>query len=483
MAYQHGVQIIEQQTPAEPSRSLSAVQVVFGTAPVNLIEDPKSAVNVPILVETLEDVKEKIGYGYDFDDYTLNQSVYASFELFNVAPIVLVNVLDPDIHKTTVSNKTVTISKKMATIDDDGVLLDSVEVKDASGTTTFQKDTDYTLSFDENGKAVIGVLSTGAIGSATTLSVTFDKLDPSAVTKEDIIGGYDVETGKYSGIELIRKVFPQLNVLPAQLLAPGWSHYPEVAAVLAAKSTNINGNFSVMNILDIDSSTVKKYEDVQAWKETNGYNKKESIPLWPKVKANGKKLWYSAVYAARVAQTDAENDGVPFVSPSNKSLPIDATVLADGTEVFLDQPDANVLNSIGVVTAINFNGWRTWGNNTAAYPELTEPQDRFIAVRRVFQWWGNSFILAFFDKVDDPTNKRLIESVVDAENIRANGFSGRGQIPGATIEFRESMNPTDAILNGKIVFIQKIGAYTPAESITNILEFDPTITAKAALGG
>ncbi|MGG3448631.1 phage tail sheath family protein [Domibacillus aminovorans] len=480
--YQHGISIVEHQTGPEPVRSLSAVQVVFGTAPVHLISDPASAVNKPILANTMEDVKTKLGYSEDLEKYTLNHAVYASFELYNVAPIVFVNVLDPDVHKTDVPSKTVGITKGIALIDDEGVLLKKVVVKNVGGTTTYVKNTDYTISFNEEGKPVIAVIVSGAIAAATQLSVEYSKLDPDAVTKDDIIGGYDAGTGKYTGIELIRSVYPQFNILAAQLLAPGWSHEPDVAAVLSAKTVNINGNFSAMNILDINSTTVKKYEDVAAWKEANNYSDKQSVALWPMVMKNGKKLWYSAVFAARLAQTDAENDDVPHVSPSNRPLKIDAKVLADGTEVFLDQPEANVLNGAGVVTAINFNGWRTWGNNTAAYPESTAPQDRFIAVRRVFQWWGNSFILAYFDKVDNPADTRLIESVVDAENIRANGFAAQRQIAGAEIEFRESMNPTENLLNGKIVFIQRIGAFSPAEHITNILEFDPTITA-AALGG
>lgn len=480
--YRHGIRIVEQQTAREPERSLSAVQVVFGTAPVNLIADPSSAVNKPILANTLDDVKTKLGYSLDMDNYTLNHSAYASFELYNVAPIVFVNVLDPEVHKTDVTDQEATISKGVSVVEESGVLLSSVVVKDAAGAITYDEDTDYVLSFNDAGYPVIGVVSGGTIGAATELSVSYSKLDPAAVTKEDVIGGYDALTGEYSGIELIRSVYPQFNILPAQLLAPGWSHDPDVAAVLSAKSVNVNGNFSAMNILDVDSETVTKYEDVAAWKEENGYNGGESVALWPMVKKDGKKLYYSAVFAARVAQTDAENDDVPNVSPSNRALNIDGTVLADGTEVFLDQPEANVLNGAGVVTAINFNGWRTWGNNTAAYPDATEPQARFIAVRRVFQWWGNTFILAYFDKVDNPADPRLIESVVDAENIRANGFAAEGKIAGAVIEYRESMNPTEDILNGKIVFIQRIGAFSPAEDITNILEFDPTITA-AALGG
>ncbi|MBM7580009.1 phage tail sheath family protein [Jeotgalibacillus terrae] len=484
MMYKHGIDIVEQRTGPEPIRSLSAVQVVFGTAQVNLLDDPAAAVNKPIVINSEADAKTKLGYSRDNRDFdfTVNHSLFASLELYNVAPIVVINVLDPAVHKTDVTDEVVSISKGTAKIANKKVLLSSVVAENADGLTTYERDVDYTLSFNTAGEPVIGVISGGQLDGQTEVTVSYSALDPSAVTEVDVIGGYDAATGVRTGIELMTSVYPQYNILGAQLLAPGFSHKPDVAAVLAAKSQKINGNFSAMNVLDVDTTAVTKYEDVAAWKVDNGYDNKESIVAWPMVKKNGQVLYFSAVLAARIAQTDAENDDVPNVSPSNKPFNIDATVLKSGTEMYLDQPEANVLNGAGIVTAINFNGWRTWGNNTAAFPESTLPQDRFIAVRRVFQWWGNTFILAYFNKVDNPADTKLIESVVSAENIRANGFAAEGKISGAVIEFRESMNPIENILNGKIVFIQRIGAYSPAEQITNILEFDPTITA-TALGG
>ena len=67
----------------------------------------------------------------------------------------------------------------------------------------------------------------------------------------------------------------------------------------------------------------------------------------------GKKTYaMSALLSALMAQTDAENGDVPYVSPSNKPLQAVALVLKDGTEVVLDQGQANTVNSYGVVTAI-----------------------------------------------------------------------------------------------------------------------------------
>ena len=97
---------------------------------------------------------------------------------------------------------------------------------------------------------------------------------------------------------------------------------------------------------------------------------------------------------------------------------IEYGVLEDGTEVTLDQPQANLLNGQGIITAINDSGWKSWGNNTACYPANTDPKDRWFSVRRFLSWAANSFILTYFSKVDSPANKRLIEAIVDANRTR-----------------------------------------------------------------
>jgi phage tail sheath protein FI len=161
---------------------------------------------------------------------------------------------------------------------------------------------------------------------------------------------------------------------------------------------------------------------------------------------------------------------------------VSAAVLADGTEVVLDNNQAALVNSFGIVTAINDNGWKSWGNNTSIYPNSTDPKDRWIACRRMMSWYRNHFILTYKNKVDDPASYRLIEAVVDSENLYLNSLTANGSIAGGQIKFNEEENPITNILNGEIKFHTKIAFWTPAEYIHNTIEFDPTIL-EAALGG
>ena len=60
--YMHGiyVNVNDTQMPA-PKFSSGGVQVVIGTAPVNLADNPETTVNRPILCTTLDQAKASVG--------------------------------------------------------------------------------------------------------------------------------------------------------------------------------------------------------------------------------------------------------------------------------------------------------------------------------------------------------------------------------------------------------------------------------------
>ena len=486
MTYQHGITISEKSTRiSPPAQSISTIAVVIGTAPINLAENPTAAVNKPIVAKTYDEAVKAVGFSSNYEKYTLCEAIDIFFKQFGVGPLVLINVLDPAKHKTDSQTVTGSIVNGVVIINTEGILLDNTFlVKDSTGTVTYDRGTDYAASFKADGTLAIAILKDGNIDAEEeTLKITYTKLDPSKVTAEDIIGGYDSQTNTYKGIENIAQVYPRFNLVPSIIIAPGWSQIKEVEAVLKAKAEKINGLFNCTLISDIDSKTIKSLSAAKAWKENNVYTGKHEVVLWPKVKIGGNIYWYSTVLAALMVSTDIQNNDVPVKSPSNKKLPISSTVLADGTEVYLDQTQGNELNGSGIVTAINMAGWRAWGNNTGAYPDNTDLKDRFISIRRLFDWWGNQFIVEFFDKVDDPADYRLIESIIDEQNIKSNGYQAAGQIIGAKISFSKDENPVQEILNGHIKFTQSIAAGVPAESIENELSFDPTLYSNSLFGG
>ncbi len=474
MAYKHGVYVSEMPTSIIPPVNTSAgLPVVFGTAPIHLASDPADA-NKPVLCYTYAEAVAALGYSADWDNYTLCEAMYSQFALYNRAPVVFVNVLDPATHKTPVAQAEKSISNDKVVLTDP-VILSSLVVKKTANGDALVKGTDYEVAYNDDEECVISVVSGGELDGELKMFINYDKVNVAGVTATDIIGGIDSTTGKKKGLEALNDVFPLYRMVPGIVLAPGWSHLPTVAAVMKAKAGNINEFFKAIILTDVPTGTVKKYGDVAAWKESNSYTGEDQVVCWPMVKMGDSKYYMSTHIMGVLSQVDSANSDIPFVSPSNKAMQINGTCLADDTEIILGPSEANLLNGNGIVTALNFvGGWKSWGNRTGCYPGNTDPKDAFICIRRMFNWHAQTFILTYWQKVDDPMNKRLIQTVVDSENIRLNGLVAQGALLGARVEFHEDENPTTSLIDGIIKFHTYLTPPVPAREIDNVIEFDPS---------
>ena len=147
MAYKHGVYTSEVPTSIIPAVNTTAgLPVVFGTAPVHLATD-RAAANKPVLCYSYAEAVAAFGYSKDWKSYTLCEAIYSEFALYNVAPVVLVNVLDPAVHKEAVTDNEVTLTNKAATITDP-VLLETLKVKKASAGQALTEGTDYEAAYN-----------------------------------------------------------------------------------------------------------------------------------------------------------------------------------------------------------------------------------------------------------------------------------------------------------------------------------------------
>lgn len=474
MAYKHGVYTSEVPTSVmSPVETTAGLQVVVGTAPINLAASTEY-VNKPVLAYSYKEAVESLGYSDDWDKYTLCEAIDCAFNLYGVAPVVFLNVLDPDKHYEDVTGRTVEILSKKAAVDDKGILLDTLKVKLDETSGELKPNEDYVAAFASDGSVVITPISGGSIpDTQASLFVSYRKLAPEKVTALDIIGGVDVETGKATGLELINEVFPKFGLVPGIILAPRFSQDPMVEAVMKAKAGNINSFFKAMAVVDVDATEVNTYTKAVEWKNQNNYTSENEIVCWPKVALGDKVYHLSTQLACRMALTDSEYGDMPYVSPSNKDLQMNKAILQDGTEVNLGPDQAAYMNGQGIVTALNFiGGWKAWGNRTGAYPSVTDVKDSFIPVRRMHNWVANTIILTAWQWIDDPTNQRLINTVVDSLNIWLNGLTTEGALLGGRVEFRREENPETDLLNGIIRFHVFLAEPTPARSLEFIVEFD-----------
>lgn len=464
MTYQHGINGYELPTSiAPPVVTTAGLTVVFGTAPIHLLDKPEKAVNRAEMAYTYSEAVKKMGYSADFDKYTVCEAISSHFALFAVSPLVMINVLDPEKHAVAVS-ETVNITKGEGVLQADGVLKAKVVLK--NGSNPIDKK-DYELEFDDEGKLHIYTSNDGDV------TVEFERLDPSLVTAADIVGGVSLD-GSYKGIELVNTVFPRFREVPGILIAPKFSTNPLVAAVLKAKSKNINGLFQAKAFVDVPTSEVRDYTAVPEYKNMNNLDDPNMEVFWPKCSLGGIQYHKSTQAASLFNLIDAQNEGYPYHEASNNNLQMDAAVLEDGTEILLGLEQANYLNGQGIVTSLNFiGGWKLWGHRTSCYPGNTDPKDTFISVRRVFIYEMNQFILSYWQKVDKPGNRKLIDNVVDSKNIDLNGKAARQFILGGRIEFLREENPLTALIDGTYAFHLFITPATPAREIKGLFEFDP----------
>lgn len=458
MAFTHGVYKSEVPTSIiAPSEGESGLPVIIGTAPV-FLGDAKN-INVPVLVNSYAEAVAALGYSEEWDKYTLCEFVYSQFALYGQAPAVLINVFDPSVHSVKIT------AKEFQTLD--GVLNLGANVIISAGI-SFDVENTFTAKYDDSGDCIITFA-----GEVAEVKATYTQAAPELVTKSEIIGGVNSQTGKASGLELVAEVFPRFRLIPGIIGAPKFSENAEVAAVMRAKSENINGIFNCMSVCDVAGDVVN-YSRVPEWKNANNIVGERQILCWPRVRLDDKIFHMSTQLIGLMNATDRANDDVPYKSPSNEVMQISGTCTAGGDEINLGLEQANYLNSQGVITAINFmNGFVAWGNRTAAYPGNSDVKDCFIPVRRMFDFIGNTFITTFWQRVDAPVTLRLITTVINSFNLYLNGLTARGMLLGGRIEFHDDENAITDLMNGILRFHVFITPPVPAETIEAVFEYDP----------
>lgn len=481
MAYKHGVYVKETATGIIAPRSVdSALPFVVGTAPIHLAGNGLNAsaqTQVPVLCSNMEEAALKLGFSEDFEKYTLCELMDLFFNVYNKAPLIFVNVLDPAVHKTSVAQASYMVLSSQAILGED-VILDSVVVQASESGEALVAGVDYSLGWNSAGKAVLNVLTGGTLAGATEIYAAFDRLDPSLVASSDIIGGYNAQTQRTEGLELIGQCFPKFGKVPSIIAVPKWSENLVVGAVMTAKAESISGLFRAIAVTDIPSGAdgIEDYTEVNEWKRGNSYTDGNQIACWPMGKLGDKVYHLSSIIAGMMAVTDAEYDDIPYASPSNKLTKMTAAVTKSGKEILLDISQANYLNENGIATLLNWeSGWMSWGDDMACYPSNTDPKDRFINVRRFYNWYAAKFILRWFFKVDSPLNRRLLETIQDSENIQINAYVAQGVLVGNSngLTFRAADNPQTDLVDGVIRAHTKLTVPPPARVIENTLEYDP----------
>ena len=471
-----GVHVYEKATSVQtPKVATVGIPFVVGTAPVQSAAKPAKS-NVPVLVTSWDEAVEKLGFSYDWESYTLCEFMYSHLQLFGAQPVIFCNINDPASMKREEAAADYTVADHRVAVSVDAIA-DTIKVSVAEGageaatTRALERDTDYSILYDRDDTdtyvCIVELLEDGSAYDAETVSVAYSAADPKTATVADVV----------DGVAQVDACLTAVGLVPDLIAAPGWSHNTVVAAVMATKAAAINGLFKGKAVIDADSGEdgVTEYSQLSGYKNKNNFVDVDQIICWPMVQLGDYRFHLSTQLCGLMATVDAGNRGIPYESPSNKNLKMDACVLEDGTPVNLTWNQVDLIaGSWGVVTAVNFldSGWVAKGNYTACYPGNTDVKDQFIPVSRMFDFIGNTLIRTFWSKLDKPMTPALRDSILQTCNIWLGGLTGGGYLYGARAEMLAEENPLTSLLDGIITLHIYNAPPVPAQEIDFILEYD-----------
>ena len=471
-----GVHVFEKATSVQtPKVATVGIPFVVGTAPVQSAAKPAKS-NVPVLVTSWDEAVEKLGFSYDWKSYTLCEFMYSHLQLFGAQPVIFCNISDPASMKREEAAADYSVADHKISVSVDAIA-DTIKVSvtegagEAAAARELERDTDYSILYDRDNTdtyvCIVELLEDGSAYDAETVSIAYSAADPKAATVADVV----------DGVAQVDTCLTAVGVVPDLIAAPGWSHNTVVAAVMATKAAAINGLFKGKAVIDADSGEdgVTEYSQLSGYKNKNNFVDVDQILCWPMVQLGDYRFHLSTQLCGLMATVDAGNRGIPYESPSNKNLKMDACVLADGTPVNLTWNQVDLIaGSWGVVTAVNFldSGWVAKGNYTACYPGNTDVKDQFIPVSRMFDFIGNTLIRTFWSKLDKPMTPALRDSILQTCNIWLGGLTGGGYLYGARAEMLAEENPLTSLLDGIITLHIYNAPPVPAQEIDFILEYD-----------
>ncbi|MDT8428490.1 MAG: phage tail sheath subtilisin-like domain-containing protein [Pseudomonadales bacterium] len=309
------------------------------------------------------------------------------------------------------------------------------------------------------------------VAGAAVVVVRVDEGIDAAATLANVVGGVDVDTGKYLGAQALLAAAPSLGVKPRILCAPGYTHQrPEdpgapgtflanpVAAALVGVADKLRAVVVVdgPNTNDADAITMRgDFSSRRVYLHDPWYSVFDTALAAPVVRPG----------SARVAGVIAHNDNERgwHTSPSNRPVPgivgvsreIDFT-LGDATS------RANLLNENEIATTIQQNGFRLWGNRTTS----ADVKWAFLAHVRIADILRDSLLETHLWAVDRNITKNYIEDVTGGVQAFLNRLTAEQRIAGGRVWAPPELNTVADMAAGKVVFDFDFTPFGVAERIT-----------------
>lgn len=474
-AYLHGAYGQTQAAGNRVAAKCQNVMVLVGTAPVHTVVDGASNVNVPILVHDIAEARRHFGYSESWGDYTLCEAMHMFLENKAVGPLVLINVLDPEKHKGEAGTVSLTPNNGIITIAAaENIVLNSVKVGD------LVLNTDYVMSYNFQKKSItIKEVLTGGLGDGA-IEITYNTVDPSAVTENDVIGASD-GNGLNTGLYAVKNVYQLTGFIPSFLLAPGFSSIPAVHAAMYINSQKINSHWDAWMFVDlpiVDSEGAAiTLDSAHTWRKANGYTKENETVCFPMIKGTDGKLYHmSVVRAANFAELLLANDGIPYHTASNTAAPVIGNLwLGEENKgrVYDDEMINKKLCQHGIASAAYIGGrWAMWGAHAADYDTENKNEVNVSETTRMMLYYiSNDFQHRRHYDVDKPLSANDVASIVADEQTRLDALVKIGALTYGVASLNADEIARSDMLNGDYVFTFNVTTTPLAKSLTAIVNW------------
>ena len=431
----HGVETIVIKDGPRPVKLVkSAVTGLIGTAPTG-------PVNVPTLVAADKDAAQ---FGSDLPGFTIASALDANFDQGRPTSgvVIVVNVLNPAIHKSSVANESLTFGVN------DRVKLAypavaNLVLKSNDGATAYAAGTDYTL--DAVTGTLVRVAGGGIAVGATVKAVSYDYADPTKVTAADIIGAVDA-AGKRTGMQALLDSFTLMGFFPKRLIAPVYCTLNSVSTELIAMANRLRGRAYIDAPIGITPAQAIAGRGPEGTINFNTSSGRARL-FYPHVK----------VYDA-TANTD-------------RMEPLSQRAAGLGNAIDIEKGywwSMSNQEIVGITTVFNSfgTGLRLWGNRTAAWPTDTHPSnfENVLAVGDIIDESIEYFCLQF---IDQPITNAWIDSVSESVNAFLRKLVADGAILDGRCWYDPADNEATELAAGHVTFRRDYMPPTPAERITH----------------
>lgn len=453
--YLHGVETVEVETGARPIKTVkSAVIGLIGTAPMGPVEDITLCISETNAAQ----------FGSQVSGFTIPQALDAIYD-HGAGTVLVINVLDPAKHKTTVSNAAVTFDSTGLAQLINPVVANLVLRKDEAAQ-PYVEGQDYTLDAQTGKITRVG----SNIEISGTVLASYDFADPSKVTAADIIGSVNA-AGNRTGMKLLNDTYNEFGFFAKILIAPAYCTQNSVTTELVALAEKLGA------VTYIDAPVGTTFEQAISGRGPAGtinFNtSSDRVKLcYPHVKVydantNSERLEPLSQRAAGL-RAKVDNEKGYWWSSSNQEIS-GITGVERQLSAMIDDPncEVNLLNEQGITTVFNSygSGLRLWGNRQAAWPSVTHMRN-FENVRRTADVINESIRYFSTQFIDMPISQALIDALTESVNAYGRTLIGNGALLGFKCWYDAARNEETELAAGHLLLSYKFTPPPPLERLS-----------------